>query len=462
MLTPRNIILIAVFVAVFSLAWTVIGVLRPPDANQLRADTYGTRHHGFKAAFETLRELGIDARRNPHPPKPDDLTEAVVVFWKPLKQLVASEPSWLQDLQQAVRDGGQVVIADDGRTLFSRDAVQNNSTNQSGPRLQAMVANPDESIVELLGVRQLTVRPDEADTTTIATGRTQRPSKPLAEVLTGARPDVAKQTFQLRATGDFATAGVELKTLVLPVGQLNEIRTSGQLPESAIFVTDANGNERCIAARVALGSGSVTIVGTPWILSNGGITEADNVLVAALVLLHGDRPIVFDEFFHGLAARGNPIWLFSQRTYGTIALALLTLTGVVVWRGAIFLGPPLPAPDQPRRSVREYIDAMGRFMCEGRYHDQWMLTQLRDGVLWQLRQEHGLPPEQHSEQELLTHIGRRNPTQADTLRTVLNDVDHAVSGAAPIGLLKTIQLLQRIRECLSSNSTARSAAKLTK
>ncbi len=459
MLTPRNIILVAVFVAIFSLVWAVIGFLRPPESNALRPDTYGTRHHGFKAAFETLRELGIDVRRNPRPPEPDDLKNGVVVFWKPLSQLVASEPAWLRNLQQAVHDGGQVVIADDGRTLFPSDVVQKNAKNRNAPQLQAMVANPDESIAELLGVQLLTVKPDETDMTKTATGRTKKPSKVIAEALAGSLPETEKRTYPLRATGDFVASGVELKTLLLPVGQLNEIETSGQPPDSAIFATDVDGNEHCIAARVPLGKGSVTIVSTPWVLSNGGISEADNVLVAALAVLHGDRPIIFDEFFHGLAIRGNPIWLFSQRTYGTISLALLALTGVVVWRGAIFLGPPLPAPNRPRRSIREYIDAMSRFMCEGRYHDQWMLIQLRDGVLWQLRQEHGLPPEQHSVEELLTRIGRRNPAQADSLRTVLDDVEHAVSGAAPTGLLKTIQLLQRMRECLSSNFTARSAAK---
>ncbi len=461
MLTPRSIILTAVFIAIVSLAWAVIGFLRPPESNNLRSDTYGTRHHGFKAAFETLRELGIDTRRNPRPPEPGDLRDAVVVFWKPLSQLVASEPAWLRNLQQAMRDGGHIVVADDGRTLFSSDVVQKN-TKKNRPLLQSMVANPDESIAELLGVRQLTIKPDENDPTAITSGRSKKPSKLITEALTGSLPEIEKQTYQLRATGDFATSGVELKTLLLPVGQLNTIETPGKPPASAIFATDADGNEHCIAARVPVGEGSVTIVSTPWVLSNGGISEADNILVAALAVLHGDRPIIFDEFFHGLAVRGNPIWLFSQRTYGTIALVLLALTGVVVWRGAIFLGPPLPAPDRPRRSIREYIDAMSRFMCEGRYHDQWMLIQLRDGVLWQLRQEHGLPPEQHSVEELLTRIGRRHPAQADALRAVLNDVDHAVSHAAPIGLLNTIQLLQRIRECLSSNSTARSAAKLTK
>ncbi|MHC4877476.1 MAG: DUF4350 domain-containing protein [Planctomycetota bacterium] len=457
MLTPRNVISLTIAIAVFSLVWTVIGMLQLPGSNDLRSDSYGTRYHGHKAAVETLDELGVEVERRSGPPASDDLTDSVLVFWQPHLSLVASEPSWLRDLQDAVRAGGHVVIGDDGGTMFPSGLGA--TGNKSAPK-QLMVPNPDESIVELLGVHTVSIEQDDAQPPQPADD--DDISELLADRWAGLEQRTPRLTYAVRATGDFDVAAVELNSVELPVGQLDSIQSAGEEFESAMYVIDDAGNEHCIVARVSVGDGSVTIVSTPWILSNGGIGQADNVMVAALALLHGDRRIVFDEFYHGLAVRGNPVWLFSQRTYGTVTLALLGLTAVVIWQGAVFLGPPLSSVTVSRRSIREYVDAMSRFMCEGRFHDQWMLGELRDGVLWQLRQEHGLPPEQHSVEELLTMMARRDAGRAETLRGVLTDVDRAVSGKERTGQLNTIQLLQRMRDCLSRNSTARSAVKSAK
>ncbi len=457
MLTPRNVISLTIVIAVVSLTWAVIGLLQPPGGNNLRSDSYGTRYHGHKAAFETLDELGVDIARRSGPPDPGDLEDSVLVFWKPHLSLLASEPSWLRDLQDAVRAGGHVVIGDDGRTMLPD--VPGATGNKSVPQ-QLMVANPDESIAELLGVHTVSIEQDEAEPPRAVEDADI--SELLADRWIGIDQRTPRLTYEVRATGDFDLASVELNSVELPIGQLDSIESTGEEFESAIYVIDDAGNEHCIVARVPVGEGTVTIVSTPWILSNAGIGQEDNVLVAALSLLHGDRRVIFDEFYHGLAVRGNPVWLFSQRTYGTVTLALLGLTAIVIWRGAVFLGPPLSSVVTSRRSIREYVDAMSRFMCEGRFHDQWMLGELRDGVLWQLRQEHGLPPEQHSVEELLTMIARRDAGQAQTLRDVLHDVDRAVSGKERTGQLNTIQLLQRMRDCLSRNSTARSAVKSAK
>jgi len=453
MVTPRNVIALVIALAVFSITWEVFSLLQPPDSGGMRGDSYGTRFHGHRAIYETFNELGIQTDRRLQPPVPRDLENSVLVFWKPHAQLIVSEPSWLEDIATGVRAGGHVVVGHDGSSLFP-DMVAEKMKES------AMIANPDRSALELLGVDQVTVTPDD-DVPGLPTSETDV-AELIAGSLTGGRAKVPRLNYTIRGTGVFESATETIESIELPTGKLHVIDMGDQPVQSAMYAIDPSGTEHCIAARIPIGAGTVTVASTPWILSNAGIGQADNVLLAAMLLLEDDHAIVFDEFYHGLAVRGNPMWLFSQRTYGTVMLALLALTGVVVWRSAVFLGPPLSAVSTSRRSIREYIDAMARFMCEGRHRDQWILGEVRDGVLWNLRQEHGLPPEQHNVEELLVIMSRRDPQRADALRGSLNDVDSVIHNSDPPGRIAVIQLLQRMTACLSRNATGRFKKKSTK
>lgn len=455
MLTPRNVISLVVLIAVVSLTWSIIGLLQPPDSDGLRGDSYGTRHHGQRAVLETLSELGIEVDRQLKPPVPGDLSKSVLVFWNPHQQLVASEPTWLQGLNSAIRSGGHVVIAEDGSRRISeevREAMEESSSNG------LMVANPDQSALELVGVTDVYVTPDESG----LAFPTEEAS--FEELIAGAYTSTGSQArylrYSVRGTGQFESASDLIETIAVPDGELHEIESASSI-ESAVFAVDSEGREHCIAARVPLGEGSVTVA-PPWLVNNGSIGQSDNVVLAALLLLRQDRGVVFDEFYHGLGVRGNPLWLFSQRTYGTVVLALLALCGIFFWRHAVSLGPPLAVGAMSRRSVREYIGAMARFMLKSRFHDRWLLERVRDGVLWHLRQEHGLPPEQHRVSELLAIMERRDPDRAGKLRSSLDEVDSVISNRVRPGHTTVIRILQRMTSCLSRNSTGQSVTKSAK
>ena len=280
----------------------------------------------------------------------------------------------------------------------------------------------------------------------------------------GGTTPAERSQFAARASGVFESLIGQERKLSLPTDGVFEIQYGDHVPTGTITLTGAtvpgvSDDETCVAARFAVGRGEVTIVSVPALIENSMIGEADNVVVLSRLLTDDGREIVVDEFYHGLAIRGNAMWLFAQRTYGTMTLALLLVIGMVGWRESVFLGTPLPERPVSRRAIREYVEAMARFLREGRGAGPWIVAKLRDGVLWHLRREHGLPPEQHSEAQLLAAVERRNPDRAAELSSTLQAVQSLLNAGQAGQERRAIPLMRRMVECLSKNATARCATK---
>ena len=78
MLTPRNVISLTVSIATLSILWSVFSLLRPPDSDGMRGDSYGTHVHGHRALYDTLKELGVPVRRSIGPPTVNTLGKSVL------------------------------------------------------------------------------------------------------------------------------------------------------------------------------------------------------------------------------------------------------------------------------------------------------------------------------------------------------------------------------------------------
>lgn len=163
----------------------------------------------------------------------------------------------------------------------------------------------------------------------------------------------------IRATGALQTLISGSNSISMPAGELNEVQTASLTPSGEVFARSDDGDDVRIAARFDVGQGAVTVLGTPAMISNSNLGSSDNVLLAARLLADGDRELVFDEFYHGLTFRGNAMWLFAHRTYGSVTLALLLAMGLLVWHSAVILGEPLAEGSVSRRSVKEHVEAMG-------------------------------------------------------------------------------------------------------
>ncbi len=483
MLTPRNFIGVTIAIAVFSILSVCWSLLQTPDGGGQRADSFGTRGIGYRALFESLDELDIPVRRELGPPKPAELNDSLLVLWDPRIRLVDADPKWLGDVEDWLQQGGHAVVAFDDEpqeTVFTimqrQSAARRKKVDDGGADDDDSEATaiPKLTLFELLGIGKLSITnvaatesvdelPD-SEPRANSRKRNQLPSDAelkdtIREVLTASSRLEKPQRHTIRATGVFAKTIGEEGTIELPAGLLYEIDLGDRNLLNTISVVDESSTEHCVAARFPVGKGHVNVVSIRRLISNANIGSADNVVVAAALLIDGGRGVVFDEFYHGATIRGNPMWLLSSVTYGSVAVALLLLLTFAVWRAAIFLGPPVAETPTQRRSIREYLDAMSRFMRESKEHGKWSLEQVRDGVLWRLRCEFGLPPESHDHSRLTAAIARKDPGRADRLIDVLNEVDAVLNMPRPARERRIAELVQRMTECLSKTATTRSVPK---
>ncbi|HTI50202.1 MAG TPA: hypothetical protein VL475_04595, partial [Planctomycetaceae bacterium] len=270
--------------------------------------------------------------------------------------------------------------------------------------------------------------------------------KHLRELLTGSAKTIATRFVAVKGTGEFAAWLPASATLAIPERDLSIIQPGGPEPTGAITFDDG-GTERILAAAYRIGEGEVVVVAAA-VAENRQIAQADNSVLMVRLLSSAGRPVVFDEFYHGLTLRGNPLWLFTRPGYAAATICLLILIGLWVWREAVFLGPPLEAAAKSRRTLGEYVEAMARFLNRGASSRPFLLREVREGALHAIRQELRLPPGREHVDELAAVLARRSPGRARDLIEAVADIDSALTAKHKCREQDAVRLMQRISHCL--------------
>ncbi len=493
MLTARNFVATAVVIAVLSILSTCWSMLRPRDGGGLRPDSFGIYQSGHRALYDTLTELHVPVSRSTAPPDGDRLNESLLILWAPSVALVKTEPRWLMNLKDWVSDGGEMIVAYNGRPQMTfedllseeiqklsprsgNDSKKPSSGNRSSRLETESAPSGENEILKILGLPAVSIRPvapsvdqdsgsDEDRWQGSISGSVHETEKPE---ISDSEP-AELQSFCTRGTGIFKDGIGHGRQIELPRDLLDVVDAGNEMPADAIFIegpslptAEDEENRQCIAARFPVGQGWITIVSTPQLISNARIGSADHIAVISALLLNSGRSIVFDEFYHGATIRGNPLWLLTHRSYLLTGMALIILSITVLWRKAVFPGPALMTPPVSRRSIGEYIDAMSAFRRRTRNHPEWTLRQVNDGILWRLRREYGLPADQKNPEPLLVAMHRDDPTNADSLQKLLNEVDTLTRSTKAVSERQTAPLMKRMTECLSKTAIKRSATKLRK
>lgn len=459
MLNARNVIAITIVLAVISLAWGFYTLTRPPDSGGLGSDSYGTRVHGLKGLFEILDDLKIPTERSLGPPTSAIGRQVTVVLWNPQPDLVQVEPAYLRALANWVKDGGRVVVATDGARPTPRPT---GFTKRPKPAKEATVLGelglPDVSVstIDLRsagngqkpapagrnpGVRRPEPPPDRSLWNDDDTRR-------LREMLTGTAQPIPTRAVTINANGVWSPLRQQVSTIQVPEATLQVLDVGASKPDGTITFRDPAGTDRTLAALYRRGKGELVVLSPPAIVENHLIARHDNSVLAVRLLAAPDRPVVFDEFYHGLTIRGNPLWLFAQRGYAATTLCLLAAIGLWMWRQSVFLGPPLAPQVQSRRSLGEYVDAMARFLNRGGSSQAFLLREVRAGVLRSIRDELHLPPSRDHVEVLAAALARRDPGRARQLVETMTAVDAALSRKRVLKDSIVVDLFKRMSRCL--------------
>lgn len=440
MFTVRRAVTASIVVCVVALLGGILSLGGPPDSGGLATDSYGTRWNGYRAAYDLLGELGTPVDRSIAPPSPTLPSPTTFVLWLPSEELVANEPAYLQKMLEWVEHGGRIVVAP-GRGGDSLKALQ---------RKEAPVG-----ILEALGLNDVRVtgrgileiaEPDEHFRGSGA--RRERIRSGAGEAWTEYwnPQSIPFYEFEPEGTGTLRRDLARVKKLVRPRDATAEITISGDktVPTGKLLEGDA-----ILAASFARGKGEITVVADGSLMMNVRLASADNAVFAYdLLTADGTRGVVFDEFYHGLSVRGNPLWLLTQSRYAVAALVAVVAVGMILLRRGMILGPPLESPPKSRRTLNEYVEAMSHLFHRGRGRLPFLLTEVRAGALRTLADRYNLAAGEHVADSIATAIGRRSPADADRFRRALGDLDAALKRGRTCPPIDAMKAIQGISRCL--------------
>ncbi|WP_437206126.1 DUF4350 domain-containing protein [Planctomicrobium sp. SH664] len=454
MLIARNAILTAVGVTILCLVLGVLALLRPQSANGTGFDSFGTKAYGFRGLYELLEELHIPVRREVAPPHPSELGASTLVLLGPSDELINVEPAYLSQLVTWVEAGGRLVIAV-GDASF-KDVRQ----------LAFMAPKEEHDLFSVLGLDEIWIEsfdPSDSLGNSVVKPNVPKPTEPPRTMSDAVRqvqdaldqlnqkqvlPAQGLQISPVKVTGLPSLTAAGIQELAIPASEVHFFEFAGDPPRGQIELVDPLGNSFPLVAEIPRGQGTIVLISDSQLMTNRYLQQGDNCVLAAHLLAPHGELVVFDEFYHGLAVRGNSLYLLTIPGFAAATLALCLLIGLWAWREAIFLGPPQPDTLVNRRDIREYVNAMARFFLRGKGSRMFLLEQVRNGVLATIAKELGLPPQTRDPQTIIHILGRRDPERAEQIESAFKAVDDELGSSRSISSPTATKLMQRMAACL--------------
>ena len=438
MLKTRTVIILVAIVVFISLIGIIVELSGPPPGAESGRSSWGIRPWGHRAVFALMKRLDRPVTRTRLPDARVLADNPVLVLWAPKNWQAASQPRFLRDARRWVEQGGILVIS---------PAPWQRPANQL--ERWAQTQNPDSTALVELGLSDVHVKlVGEIEKETA--WRTPLGASSEKEAWAFGLAPPAAETVTVDAAGSLAPVAVAQELSVPAKGFYAIEYTGSQEPAGTVHIRHSTGERSLVAAEFALGKGRLLVVSDPDLFGNAYLGRADNSVLAAHLLGRYRRPLVFDEFYHGLNVQGNPFWLLSLPRYGLLALTLLLTSVMWVWRAAVRLGPPLEGDRADRRDLREYIEAMARLFNRPK-HRPFVLNHLRDGILWSLSKELRTDPCLPGEKGIAFALERKDPERAQQLRDALDLVAKIPSTRKKMSEKEYLHLSRKLDQCLSRN-----------
>jgi len=249
----------------------------------------------------------------------------------------------------------------------------------------------------------------------------------------------------------------EAPEIVEPCRDVNEIRAQGSLmvasfevcrfdptswletSERVLWALDDEGF--LIAARVAVGRGSVTVLnGVPFVYRELFEGEHGEVLAAATDLRGGDHFVFMTE--EHVSSLLELVWQHGA----PVIVVLLVFIALALWRGAIRFGPIVAPADRVRRSLAEQILGTGRFAVRVGGGAALVAAELR--ALHEAASRRIVGYERLPDAERTAAVARLAAVDADALAAAMNtSLEHR-----SLELRGRLALLESVRRQLVSGS----------
>jgi hypothetical protein len=207
---------------------------------------------------------------------------------------------------------------------------------------------------------------------------------------------------------------------------------------------------------VPYGSGRVTYLSDPYIVSNGGLNIVDNAQLAVNLLSTSDGTVAFDEYHQGYGANANRLLQFFE---GTPVIAIFGQS--VLFIALLFFSQsrrfarPVPQREPDRLSKLEYISAMAELQQRADAYDLAM-ENIYGEFRRRVSRSLGLDPAATGRRELAEAIASRVSMNAfDVYQTMAKS--EAIIQGEPTKRAETVELAANLREIEEKLGTKRTS-----
>ncbi len=396
-----------------------------PDAESMPLrSTFNAGSTGLQAYYTLLQETGHEVMR--WQTAPAGLLTAgaqrpgiFVVAGTMRKNLNAGESA---DLLRWVADGGVLVLIDrepPAELLFTTSNWQLESSYEFDPGI--FEADPADPVTMTSG---------------IAASKPVQPSV-LTHDINAVQPSSFAGSIEISRFGmdhyDPETPG--------PSGDLIDVATPS---EGSPFIHISSGGKNLLVD-APYGAGKIVVLTDPFIVANGGISLADNAVLAINLVRQGQGTIAFDEYHQGYGADSNRfLQFFAGTPVVAIFLQIALLIGLVFFSKSRRFARPVPEPEPDRLSKLEYVAAMAELQRRTKAYDlaiENIYSEFRRRAARAL----GLDNTTASTAELAARIAERIGTDRYDIEATLLKCEDIIRGEAT-NRSETLGLTKEIRE----------------
>lgn len=221
------------------------------------------------------------------------------------------------------------------------------------------------------------------------------------------------------------------------------VETAGS-PAPVVHMVTGGNQSAPLLVDYAHGKGRIVLLSDPYIVSNGGIGQRDNLQLAVNILATSDGVTAFDEFHQGRAVTRNAMVNYFAGTpvlaiFGQLVLLIL----VIIWTRGRRFARPVPLPFVDRRSSLEFVASMAELQQRAKAFDlaiENVYTRTRRVLARYAGLDYNSP-----RSEIAARVASRSTLDAHELETLMRHSEEAINGA-PITEKQSVHLVKRLRE----------------
>ncbi len=210
-------------------------------------------------------------------------------------------------------------------------------------------------------------------------------------------------------------------------------------------VAHVRSQDRTILADYGYGAGRIVVLTDPYIVSNGGIEQVDNLRLATNIVASGNGIIAFDEYHQGYGAGGNSLLNFFAGTpLPAIAAQFVLLAMFVIYTKGRRFARALPLPNPDRRSKLEYVGAMAELQRRTKAFDL-ALENIYGRTRRELARFVGVDNLSTDAETLAGRVAERSKLKKDDLTDLFQACEDVIHGGQTSGR-NALSLVARLRE----------------